>query len=64
MTTKQKSELGLAEMMWIKGNFIAIAEQHKKTCEGEDCTINLTALAVSLRKMGIELSDEEYMSFA
>jgi len=47
----------------VKETMIRLAEEHKKSCKG-DCGISLFPLAVALKELGVELTDQERLVFA
>ena len=47
----------------LKANAIALAKDHKQTCDNPECGISLYMLRQLLEKAGIELSDDDRMVF-
>jgi hypothetical protein len=43
----------------LKNNVLALAEEHRKNCAGEECTISLVLLGALLKRAGIELAPDE-----
>ena len=46
-----------------KANLIALANHHRKFCEGEECNISLILLLQMAEKYGITFSEEEKEMF-
>ena len=51
------------EKDWFKNQFIRIAKDHRKHCDGEDCGIALNSLWMMLEKSGIKLNKKEMREF-
>lgn len=47
----------------IKTNAFAVADHHRKTCEGAECNISLSLLASLLERAGYKLTQEERRKF-
>lgn len=47
----------------LKRNAIALARQHRETCEGEHCNISLMLLLELLNRAGIETTEAECKEF-
>ena len=46
-----------------KMNCIALAQYHRKHCDGEHCNISLMFLAEMLTDKGVQLTEEEMKNF-
>jgi hypothetical protein len=53
----------ISEDELLKVNAIRLADDHRKKCDGAECNIMLSVLAMLLRRAGITLTPEEYRHF-
>ena len=44
---------------YIKSNLLALAKDHKDHCESPNCGVNLYAVRLALKGLGITVSEEE-----
>ena len=51
------------ENNWFKQQFIRIAKEHRKHCDGKDCGISLNSLAMMLEKSKVKLNKKELREF-
>ena len=53
----------LEEKDWIKWNFLQLADEHRKHCKGEYCTISLMSLHSALLLLKVKLTKNERKRF-